>query len=103
MPVPDRRVALSLSPNPGEPPALLVDRSRIGEQLGYDSVWLSQRADMADAPTVLTACAAATSSIGLATAVLPIHGRHPVAMAQMALTLDELCLLYTSPSPRDRG
>lgn len=86
----ERRIALSLSPKPGEPPALLVDRARTGERLGYESVWLSQRADMADAPTVLTACAAATSGIGLATAVLPIYGRHPVAMAQMALTLDEL-------------
>ena len=90
MPGSDRRVALSLSPSPGERPALLVDRTRIGEELGYESVWLSQRADMPDAPTVLMACAAATSSIGLATAVLPIQGRHPVAMAQMALTLDEL-------------
>ncbi len=83
-------IALSLSPNPGDPPSLTVERARIAERLGYDSVWVSQRADMPDTPTVLMACAAATSTIGLATAVLPIYTRHPVAMAQMALTLDQL-------------
>jgi alkanesulfonate monooxygenase SsuD/methylene tetrahydromethanopterin reductase-like flavin-dependent oxidoreductase (luciferase family) len=39
---------------------------------------------------VLATYAAATSRIGLGTAVMPIYTRHPTAMAQMALTLDEI-------------
>src|SRR5947209_4294343 len=43
-----------------------------------------------DTPLVLAAYAAATERIGLGTAVLPIYTRHPTALAQMALTLDEI-------------
>ena len=39
---------------------------------------------------VLATYAAATTRIGLGTAVMPIYTRHPTAMAQMALTLDEI-------------
>jgi alkanesulfonate monooxygenase SsuD/methylene tetrahydromethanopterin reductase-like flavin-dependent oxidoreductase (luciferase family) len=39
---------------------------------------------------VLTAYAAATTRVGLGNGVVPIYPRHPVAMAQAALTLNEV-------------
>src|SRR6266704_2850186 len=67
-----------------------VERVRLAEQLGYDSVWHSQLPGNRDTSLVLAAYAQATSRIRLGTAVLPIYTRHPTAMAQMAQTLDEI-------------
>lgn len=70
------------------PPA--IERARLAEHLGFDSIWASQLPPARDTPLVLAAYAAETTRIGLGTAVMPIYTRHPTAMAQMALTLDEL-------------
>ena len=67
-----------------------IERAKLAEHLGYDSVWSSQLPPARDTALVLAAYAAATERIGLGTAVLPIYTRHPTAMAQMALTLDEI-------------
>jgi len=65
-------------------------RVRVAEDLGYESVWITQLPDARDGSIVLAAYAQATSKIGLGTFILPIYTRHPTAMAQMALSLDEL-------------
>ena len=67
-----------------------IERTKLAEHLGYDSVWSSQLPPARDTLLVLAAYAQATERIGLGTAVLPIYTRHPTSMAQLALTLDEL-------------
>lgn len=67
-----------------------VDRARLAEKLGYESVWMYQLPSTREAPLVFAAYAAATQRIKLGTAVLPIYTRHPTSMVQMAATLDEL-------------
>jgi len=67
-----------------------LERVRAAERLGYESVWSSQLPGSRDTALVLAAYAQATERVRLGTAVLPIYTRHPTAMAQMALTLDEL-------------
>jgi 5,10-methylenetetrahydromethanopterin reductase len=67
-----------------------IERAKLADHLGYDSIWASQLPPARDTPMVLATYAAATSRIGLGTAVMPIYTRHPTAMAQMALTLDEI-------------
>lgn len=67
-----------------------VDRARLAERLGFESVWMTQLPTSRDTPAVLTAYACATERVGLGTAVLPIYTRHPTAMAQMAAALDEI-------------
>src|ERR1700682_2094805 len=67
-----------------------IERAKLADHLGYDSIWASQLPPARDTPLVLATYAAATETIGLATAVMPIYTRHPTAMAQMALTLDEI-------------
>ena len=81
---------LGCSIEPGRSLGDAVRRVKVAEDLGYDSVWLSQLPDQRDTPLVLAAYAAASSQLRLGTSVLPIYTRHPTAMAQMALTLDEL-------------
>lgn len=67
-----------------------VARAKLAEQLGFESVWVTQLPDARDASIVLSAYAAATQWVRLGTGVLPMYTRHPTAMAQMAATLDEL-------------
>jgi alkanesulfonate monooxygenase SsuD/methylene tetrahydromethanopterin reductase-like flavin-dependent oxidoreductase (luciferase family) len=66
-----------------------VERARLFERLGFDSVYTTQIAAR-DAFTVLAAFASATERVRLGTGVAPIFARTPVAMAQVAATLDEL-------------
>jgi F420-dependent oxidoreductase-like protein len=67
-----------------------VERARLAEKLGYESIWSSQLPGSRDTALVLAAYARATERVRLGTAVLPIYTRHPTAMAQMAQTLDEM-------------
>lgn len=67
-----------------------VNRVKVAEKLGYDSVWIYQLPNTREAPLVLAAYAAGTLRIKFGTGVLPIYTRHPTAMVQMAATLDEM-------------
>jgi alkanesulfonate monooxygenase SsuD/methylene tetrahydromethanopterin reductase-like flavin-dependent oxidoreductase (luciferase family) len=75
--------------NPGRDLATAVDLARRAEALGYESAWVTHGLAR-DSFLVLAAYGAATSRLGLGNGVVPIYPRHPVAMAQAALTLAEL-------------
>src|SRR5512145_3263861 len=81
------RLAAYISPG-GDLPAA-VTLARLAERLGYDSVWVTHGLGR-DSFLVLAAYGAATGRIGLGNGVVPIYPRHPVAMAQAALTLSEM-------------
>jgi F420-dependent oxidoreductase-like protein len=80
-------LATYLTPGADLPTA--VDLARTAERLGYESVWVTHGLGR-DSFLVLAAYGAATSRIGLGNGVVPIYPRHPVAMAQAALTLNEM-------------
>ena len=82
-------MALAAYLNPGGDLAAAVDCVKLAETLGYDSAWVTHGLGR-DSFLVLAAYAAATSRIGLGNGVVPVYPRHPVAMAQAALTLNEL-------------
>jgi F420-dependent oxidoreductase-like protein len=75
---------------PGRSLEQAVERAKLAEQAGYESVWLSQLPNERDTALVIAAYAAATGRVGLGSFVFPIYTRHPTAMVQMAATLDEL-------------
>ncbi|PYM29903.1 MAG: LLM class flavin-dependent oxidoreductase [Candidatus Rokuibacteriota bacterium] len=75
--------------NPGTNLGAAVDLARTADRLGYDSVWVTHGAGR-DSFVVLAAYAAATTRVGLGNGVVPVYPRHPVAMAQSALTLNEV-------------
>ena len=68
----------------------MMDNAGRIEALGFDSLWMATIYNY-DALTALTAIATATSSIELGTAVVATHPRHPMAMAQQALTASAAC------------
>ena len=74
---------------PGADLRLAVDLAREAEACGYESLWVTHGAGR-DSFLVLSAYAHATRTIGLGSGVVPIHPRHPVALAQEALTLAEV-------------
>jgi len=73
---------------PGRDLSTAVELARRAEALGYESVWVTQGLGR-DSFLVLSAYGAATTRLGLGVGVVPIYPRHPVAMAQAALTLAE--------------
>ncbi len=62
-----------------------LERISDAERDGFDSYWLPQHFG-ADMLTVIAMAGMQTSRIELGTAVVPIYPRHPVALAQQALT-----------------
>ena len=75
--------------SPGGDLALGVDLASRADALGYDSVWVTHGLGR-DSFLVLAAYGTATTRVGLGNGVVPIYPRHPVAMAQAALTLNEM-------------
>ena len=63
-----------------------VAAARRADALGYESVWVTHGAGR-DALLVLSSYAHVAPRVGLGTGVIPIYPRHPVLLAQEALTL----------------
>jgi alkanesulfonate monooxygenase SsuD/methylene tetrahydromethanopterin reductase-like flavin-dependent oxidoreductase (luciferase family) len=81
------RVALFLNPGGDLTPALAL--ARRADALGYDSLWVTHGAGR-DALLVLSAYGTVAPRAGLGTGVIPIYPRHPVLLAQQALTLQDM-------------
>lgn len=74
---------------PGENLDQAVSLARRAEALRYESLWVTHGGGR-DALLVLGAYAHVTQRVRLGSGIIPIYPRHPVAMAQGALTLAEL-------------
>jgi alkanesulfonate monooxygenase SsuD/methylene tetrahydromethanopterin reductase-like flavin-dependent oxidoreductase (luciferase family) len=75
--------------NPGARLADAVELARRADVLGYDSVWTTHGGGR-EALLVLSAYGAVAPRVGLGSGVIPIYPRHPVLLAQEALTLADL-------------
>ncbi len=71
--------------------AKLIESAQSAEAKGFDTAWMPQLPDDFDALTAIAIMGQATSRIEFGTAVLPIQSRHPVAMAQQALSTQAVC------------
>ncbi|MGH2662427.1 MAG: LLM class flavin-dependent oxidoreductase [Actinomycetota bacterium] len=80
---------LACSLEPGRSLDQGVERVRLAESLGYDSVWVTHIAAR-EPLQLLGHYAHHTERIGLGTGVVPIVLRHPALMAMEAATLDEV-------------
>ncbi len=69
----------------------LVADATWAEEAGLASVWVPQIPDDFDALTMATLIGSATSRIEIGTAVVPIQPRHPIALAQQALSTQAVC------------
>ncbi len=75
----------------GDRLSALIDEVRAAEDEGFASVWIPQVPGYLDAMTVVTALGQVTERLELGTSVVPIQSRHPVALAQQALTTQLAC------------
>lgn len=69
----------------------LVDDVRAADRDGFTSMWIPQVPGYLDAMTAIALAGHETEHIELGTAVVPIQTRHPIAMAQQALTTQLAC------------
>jgi probable F420-dependent oxidoreductase len=79
---------LALPLNLALPVRGFVDVAARAEAAGYDRLWVAEAGNN-DAFGLLTAVALGTSTVGLATGVVPIYTRTPSLMAQSAGTLQD--------------
>jgi F420-dependent oxidoreductase-like protein len=88
------QLGLMIGPERGryrEKVAKLVADAEAAEEAGFASVWVPQIPNDFDALTAITLMARSSTRIELGTAVVPIQTRHPVAMAQQALSTQAVC------------
>jgi len=88
------RIGLMIGPEKGRyrhKVAQLIADGEAAEQAGFSSLWVPQIPGDFDAFTMITLLGRATRRIELGTAVLPIQTRHPIAMAQEALSNQAVC------------
>ena len=88
------RIGLMIGPEKGRyrhKVAQLVADAEAAERDGFTSLWIPQIPGDFDALTAMTLMGHATKRIELGTAVLPIQTRHPIAMAQEALSVQAVC------------
>ena len=64
---------------------------RWAEDAGMATVWIPQIPDEFDALTAAAIAGLDTSRIEIGTAVVPIQPRHPIALAQQALSVQAVC------------
>ena len=65
--------------------------ARWAEEAGLAAVWIPQIPDDFDALTAAALVGAETSRIEIGTAVVPVQPRHPIALAQQALSTQAVC------------
>jgi F420-dependent oxidoreductase-like protein len=88
------RIGLMVGPERGRY-ATKVERMRAdvrwAEEAGLSTVWIPQIPDEFDALTAVALVGAETSRIEIGTAVVPVQPRHPIALAQQALSTQAVC------------
>jgi F420-dependent oxidoreductase-like protein len=88
------RIGLMIGPEKGrygDKVTRLVADARAAEAAGFTTIWVPQVPNDFDAMTAVALMGSATTQVELATAVVPIQTRHPVAMAQQALSTQAVC------------
>jgi len=88
------RIGVMIGPERGRY-ATKVERlradARWADEAGLASLWVPQVPDDFDALTLAAVAGAETARIEIGTAVVPIQPRHPIALAQQALSVQAVC------------
>ncbi len=81
---------LSVRLSGGVDPRRAIDLAEIADANGYESVWFAENAFNRGVLPAASACAAATSRVGIGIGVLNPYNRHPTLIAMEIGALDEL-------------
>ena len=65
--------------------------ARWADEAGLDTIWTPQIPDEIDVMTAVTLIGMATSRIEVGTAIVPLQPRHPIVLAQQALSNQAVC------------
>jgi len=65
--------------------------ARWADQAGLDTIWTPQIPDEVDVMTAVTLLGTVTSRIEIGTSIVPLQPRHPVVLAQQALSNQAVC------------
>ena len=88
------RIGVMVGPERGRY-ATKVERLRADarwvEEAGLSTVWVPQIPDEFDALTAAALIGEATERVEIGTAVVPVQPRHPIALAQQALSVQAVC------------
>jgi 5,10-methylenetetrahydromethanopterin reductase len=86
------RIGLNIGASKGYDDSLdgLVNTAKQAETQGLSNLWMAHISGL-DAISALSIVGRETSTIGLGTAVTAVYQRHPIAMAQQALTAGVAC------------
>ena len=88
------RIGLQIGPERGryaQKVGKLVADARAAEEFGFASVWVPQIPGDFDVMTAIALMGDATTRLELGTAVVPLQTRHPVVLAQQALSTQAVC------------
>ena len=88
------RIGLQIGPERGryrEKVQDLISRAQDAEQAGFTTVWVPQLPDDFDALTAAALMGHGTERVELGTAVVPVQPRHPLTLAQQALSTQAAC------------
>ncbi|HKE73758.1 MAG TPA: TIGR03564 family F420-dependent LLM class oxidoreductase [Acidimicrobiales bacterium] len=69
----------------------LRDDFRWADEAGLASLWIPQIPDEFDALTAAALAGTVTGRVEIGTAVVPVQPRHPIALAQQALSVQAVC------------
>ncbi len=69
----------------------LCEDARDADAAGFATAWIPQLPQDFDAMTAVALMGRETSRIELATAVVPLQSRHPIALGQQALSVQAVC------------
>jgi F420-dependent oxidoreductase-like protein len=69
----------------------LCQDAREADEAGFASAWIPQLPQDFDAMTAVALMGRETTRIELATAVVPLQSRHPIALGQQALSVQAVC------------
>ena len=86
------RIGIGIGEIGGTPATIdsLIEQTQAAERDGFASAWFANIFGF-DAMTACALCGHATSRIEVGTAVVPTYPRHPLAMAQQALSVNAAC------------
>lgn len=79
-----------LMPGGGSDPRQALDQARTAESVGLGALWLGERFDAKDFPSILGAVSQVTDRIGLGVGITPMNVRHPLVLASAGQTLQAL-------------
>lgn len=83
-------IGIYLLPGGVKDPREAIGQAKTAESLGLGTVWIGERFDTKDLPSIAGAVSQTTTSIQIGAAITPMNIRHPMVLASMGQTLQSL-------------